>query len=112
MKKDNISFSNFITNDIRVGEVLEAILVDGSSKLLELTVNLGEDYGERTIFTGMQKWYGPEDFKGKKFLFVANLEPKQMMGKESQGMLLSIDRDGAPLLLEVPAEYEAGLQAI
>lgn len=109
MKKDNITFQDFIKNDIIVGEVMKAELVEGSSKLLELTVNMGSDYGEKIIFTGMQKWYGPEHFLGKKFLFVANLEPKKMMGKESQGMLLSVDRDGAPLLLEVPAEYEPGL---
>ncbi len=112
MKKDNITFQDFIKNDIVVGEVTNAQLVDGSNKLLELTVNMGPDYGERTVFTGMQKWFAPEDFQGKKFLFVANLEPKQMMGRESQGMLLSLDREGAPLLMEVPPEYEAGLKAI
>jgi methionine--tRNA ligase beta chain len=109
MKKDTTTFPEFIKNDIRVGEVIDATLVEGSSKLIELSVNLGEDYGTKTIFTGMQKWYGPEDFKGKKFLFMANLEPKKMMGKESQGMILSVDKDGAPLLVEVPSEYNAGL---
>lgn len=112
MKKDNITFPDFIKTDIRVGEVTNASLVEGSSKLIELTVNFGEDYGTRTIFTGMQKWFAPENFQGKKFLFVANLEPKQMMGKESQGMILSLDKDGAPLLVEVSADYEAGLPAI
>ncbi len=109
MKKDNITFSDFIKTDIRVGEVTTAQLVEGSSKLIELTVNFGEDYGVRTIFTGMQKWYTPEHFQGKKFLFVANLEPKQMMGKESQGMILAVDRNGAPLLVEVSTDYEPGL---
>lgn len=107
--KDTITFQDFIKTDIRVGEVINAERVEGSNKLIELTVNLGEDYGTKTIFTGMQKWFGPEDFKGKKFLFAANLEPKQMMGKESQGMILSVDKDGAPLLIEVPAEYDTGL---
>lgn len=112
MKKDNIQFQDFIKTDIRVGEVVNASLVEGSNKLIELTVNFGEDYGIRTIFTGMQKWYGPEHFQGKKFLFVANLEPKQMMGKESQGMILSVDKDGAPLLVEVSTDYDPGLPVI
>ncbi|HRN70193.1 MAG TPA: methionine--tRNA ligase [Candidatus Woesebacteria bacterium] len=112
MKKDTITFQDFIKTDIRVGEVLEASLVEGSSKLIELTVNFGEDYGTRTVFTGMQKWYSSENFQGKKFLFVANLEPKKMMGKESQGMILSLDKDGDPLLVEVSAEYEPGLPAL
>ena len=112
MKKDNITFADFIKNDIRIGEVVDATLVEGSSKLIELTVNMGEDYGTRTVFTGMQKWYTPEDFKGKKFLFVANLEPKKMMGKESQGMIMSADKDGSPLLIEVSNNYEVGLPII
>lgn len=110
--KDNITFADFIKNDIVVGEVTNAQRVEESNKLLELTVNMGPEYGERTVFTGMQKWYAPEDFQGKKFLFVANLEPKKMMGRESQGMLLSLDRDGDPLLMEVPSDYEPGLKAL
>lgn len=112
MKKDNITFPDFMKVDIRAGEVMNASLVERSSKLIELTVNFGEDYGTRTIFTGMQKWFTPEHFQGKKFLFVANLEPKQMMGKESQGMILALDKDGAPLLVEVPLDYDAGLPAM
>ena len=112
MKKDTIPFSDFMKLDIRVGEVKNAVLVENSSKLIELTVDLGLDYGKVTIFTGMQKWYTPEHFQGKKFLFVANLEPKQMMGKESQGMIMSIDKGGAPLLLEVPALYDPGLPVL
>jgi methionine--tRNA ligase beta chain len=109
MKKDVISFPDFIKTDIRIGLVTAAIRVEGSSKLLELTVDLGEDYGSVTIFTGMQKWFTPEDFIGKKFLFAANLEPRKMMGKESQGMIMAADEDGSPKLIEISSEYKAGL---
>jgi methionyl-tRNA synthetase len=95
MKKDIISYSDFSKLDVRVGEVTTAAVVEGSSKLIELTVDMGPDYGTVTIFTGMQKWYTPENFQGKKFLFVANLEPKKMMGRESQGMIMSADKDGS-----------------
>lgn len=108
MKKDSISFPDLIKADIRVGLVTEAKLVEGSSKLIELTVDMGEDYGTVTIFTGMQKWYQPIDFQDKKFPFVANLEPKQMMGRESQGMILSIDNRGTPVLIPLPASAEIG----
>ena len=94
MKKDLIQYPDFVKLDIRVGEVKNAALVEGSSKLIELTVDLGSEYGTVTIFTGMQKWYTPEHFAGKKFLFVANLEPKKMMGRESQGMIDVIGDDG------------------
>lgn len=109
MKKPNCVFSDFMKLDIRVGEVTNAQFVEGSSKLIELTVDLGEDYGTVTIFTGMRKWYATEDFQGKKFLFIANLEPKKMMGRESQGMILSGDNDGAPILIPVSSELQNGL---
>ena len=109
MKKDNCAFPDFIKLDIRVGEIMNAQRIEESNKLLELTVDMGEDYGTVTIFTGMQKWYTPEDFHGKKFLFIANLEPKKMMGRESQGMILSGDKDGAPVLIPVSNDLPNGL---
>ena len=112
MKKPIITFEDLLKLDIRVGKVMQASLVDGSSKLIELTVDLGEDYGQVTIFTGMQKWYTPENFEGKTFIFVANLEPKKMMGRESQGMILSVDENGKPLLFELIGDYPAGLPVI
>lgn len=108
MKKDHIQFSDFMKIDIRVGEVKQAEFVEGSSKLILLTVDLGEDYGTVEIFTGMRKWYGPEDFIGKKFMFVANLEPRPMMGKTSNGMLLSIEKNNAPLLTPIDNEIPNG----
>src|SRR5690606_2682251 len=109
MKKDDCVFSDFMKLDIRVGEVTQAQRVEESNKLIELTVDMGEDYGTVTIFTGMQKWYTPEDFQGKKFLFIANLEPKKMMGRESQGMILSGDVDGEPRLIPVSFELANGM---
>lgn len=108
MKKDNITFPDLIKADIRVGHVTRAQLVEGSSKLIELTVDFGVDYGIVTIFTGMQKWYTPTDFEDKKFPFIANLEPKKMMGRESQGMILSIDNEGVPILIPLPDSAQAG----
>ena len=112
MKKPTITFEDLIKLDIRVGKVMQASLVEGSSKLIELTVDLGEDYGTVTIFTGMQKWYTPEDFEGKTFIFVANLEPKKMMGKESQGMILAVDENGKPILFTLNGEIKTGLPVL
>lgn len=109
MNNPTCAFPDFMKLDIRVGEVTNAQLVEGSSKLIELTVDMGEEYGTVTIFTGMQKWYTPEDFQGKKFLFIANLEPKKMMGRESQGMILSGDKEGEPILIPVSSALPNGL---
>jgi methionyl-tRNA synthetase len=76
--------------DLRIGTVIECIEKEGSEKLLKLTVDFGEE-GARTIFSGIKKWYKPEDLKGKQFVFVFNLEPRKMMDEESQGMLLAAE---------------------
>lgn len=107
--KSHIPFSSFIELDLRVGEVTEAEHVEGSSKLLKLTVHMGEEYKTVTILTGMAEYYNPEEFVRKKFVFVANLEPRKMMGLESQGMLLSVDGKDKPVPLEVSQETENGL---
>lgn len=106
--RDYIVFDDFLKLDIRIGEVIEAKNVPDSNKLIELTVDFGEELGTRTILTGMQKWYQPADFVGKKFLFIVNLEPRKMAGKESHGMLLSGDISGAPQLIPVPADLPNG----
>jgi len=106
--KDTIMFNDFIKLDIRVGEVTDAKKIVNSNKLIELTIDLGEEIGTRTILTGMQKWYSPQDFIGKKFLFLANLEPRKMAGSESQGMIISADIDGEPKLIEAPSDLPNG----
>lgn len=101
MKKPIINFDDFMKLDIRVGEVTDAKAVEGSKKLLELYVDFGEDYGKTTVLAGVAEFYEPEKLIGKKFLFVANLAPRPMMGKVSQGMMLAADRTGKPFILNV-----------
>ncbi len=112
MKKEPVTFTQLMNVDIRVGKVTHAQRVENSNKLIELTVDLGSDYGTVTIFTGMQKWHTPEDFIDKKFPFVANLEPKQMMGKNSQGMILSVDNKGVPILIPLSDSAETGMPVL
>lgn len=81
-----------------MGEILVAQPVEGSEKLLRLEVDFG-DY-KRQILSGIAKWYTPEDLVGKQLPFIVNLEPRKMMGFESQGMLIATDDEhGAVLLL-------------
>jgi len=109
MIKETIKFDDFMKLDIRVGEVIDAKDFEESEKLLELTVDLGDDYGEKTIFAGIKKWYSSEEIKGKKMLFLANLEHRKMMGRESQGMMLAVDDEGKPLLITLDDDYKPGL---
>lgn len=91
MKKDMIAFPDFAKLDLRVGEVKEASLLEGSKKLIVLKVDLGEDYGVVEILSGLAEFYQPKDLVGNKYIVLANLEPKQMMGHTSNGMILVAD---------------------
>lgn len=108
MKKDHAEFSDFMKLDIRVGLVEKAVPLANSEKLLELTVNFGEDYGVTTILAGLQPFFKPEEFEGKKFLFVANLKPRPMAGSVSNGMILAADGEETPVLIPVPDELKPG----
>lgn len=76
--------------EIRAGKILEASPIEGSEKLLKLTVDFGEET-PRTILSGIAKYF-PEGvgLSGVTCGFVANLEPRPMMGLESQGMILAV----------------------
>lgn len=91
MKKSVISYPDFDKLDLRVGEVKEASLVEKSKHLIKLTVDLGEEYGIVEILSGLSPTYAPEDLMGKKFIVLANLEPKKMMSMDSHGMILVAD---------------------
>ncbi|MDO8619600.1 MAG: methionine--tRNA ligase [Candidatus Daviesbacteria bacterium] len=102
-----ISFEDFEKVELRVGTVLEAEEVEGSEKLIKLTVDLGEE-SPRIVLTGLKQWKTPADFKGRQLVFAANLEPRKIMGIESQGMLMAADPETGPVLLVPETEVPAG----
>ncbi len=104
--KPIIAFEDFAKLDLRVGEVIECERKEGSEKLLRLTVDFGEE-GKRTILSGIYPHYEPEDIKGKQFVFIINLEPRKIMGEESQGMILCADGD-KPIPLQPITESTPG----
>lgn len=85
-----ISIDDFLKIELKVGTVLEAESIEESEKLIKLKVDLGEGK-PRQILAGLKPYFKPEYFIGKQFIFVANLEPRVMMGLESQGMILCAD---------------------
>ena len=102
-----ITFDDFSKVELKVGTVLEAEDLEGSEKLIKLKVDLGEEE-PRQILAGVKQWYKPEDFVGKQVIIVANLEPKMMMGSESQGMMLAADSQDGPVFLTVPQKISLG----
>lgn len=104
-----ISLEDFLKVEIRMGKIISAEKVDGSEKLLKLMVDLNES-APRQILSGVAKAVpDPESIVGKMVPIIANLAPRQMMGMESQGMMLCADNPstelgaGGPVLLH-PAE--------
>lgn len=105
--------SNKITIDdlkkveIRIGQIKSATPVEGSEKLLILKVDFGNE--ERQIVSGIAKYYSPESLIDKKVPFVTNLEPRKLMGHESNGMIFAA-KDSADhfSLLDVSPEIENG----
>jgi len=108
MKKPFVSFSDFQKLDLRVGEVKEASDVEGSRNLITMQVDLGEEYGIVEIMAGIGGFYKSEDVVGKKFVFVANLEPKKMMGRQSNGMTLMVDIEGKPIIVPLSTDIPNG----
>jgi methionyl-tRNA synthetase len=86
--KPAVSFEDFEKLDIRVGLVKACEKVKKSKKLLKFTLDDGSGK-DRTILSGIAQWYEPEQLVGKRVLFIANFEPRKMMGEESHGMILS-----------------------
>lgn len=95
---ENISFEDFKKLDLRVGKVISADPVEGSEKLIKLEFDLG-DLGRRQILAGIAQYYKTKDLVDRYFVIVANLEPRKMMGLESQGMVLCADTDDGPICL-------------
>lgn len=85
--------------DIRVGTFKEVEEVNGSDKLYKEIVDFGPDLGERQILSGIKKFFTPEELVGKQALFIVNLEPRSIMGLDSQGMLLATDNENETVLL-------------
>ncbi len=100
--KDTISFDILDSIDVRVGTIELVDDIEGSDKLLKLTVNFGDH--QRTILAGMkQERDDLREIEGQQALFVVNLEPKKMMGEVSEGMLFDLGyADGVAPALAVP----------
>lgn len=104
-----ITFEDFKKVELKVGKILAVERVEGSEKLLKLSVDLGpssveategkEERDIRQILAGIGKSYNPEDLVGTNVSVVVNLEPRKMMGLESQGMLLAASDESGPVLL-------------
>jgi len=96
--KDEITYNDFTKLDLRVAKIISAEEIEGADKLLKITLDVGEEIGERTVAAGIKEWYLAEDLVGKTVVYLANLEPRKLRGVISQGMLIAAGEDTATLL--------------
>ena len=102
----SLSIDDFRRLDLRVGKVVEAARIEGSKKLIRLVVDLGSE--KRQLVAGLAEYYRPEDLVGKYVVVVANLQPKKLMGVESQGMVLATCEKPILLTLERGGDEHVG----
>lgn len=108
--KPVVSYEDFEKLDIRVGKVLTCEKVKKANKLLKFTLDDGSGK-ERTIVSGIAKFYEPEELVGKSVLFIANFEPRKLMGITSEGMILSaVDFDESLSVTTTLREVKPGSQ--
>ena len=100
--KELVTIDDLAKLDIRVGTIDAVGDVEGSKKLVNLTVNFGDHH--RTILAGMkQERADPAEITGKQALFVVNLAPRKMAGVMSEGMLFDLGyEDGIDPALAMP----------
>ena len=94
-----ITIEDFAKIDFRVAEVIACEKVEKADKLLKLNLKVGNE--ERTVVSGIAKFYKPEDLVGKKVILVANLKPAKLRGIESRGMILAASHGGKLEVLTV-----------
>jgi methionyl-tRNA synthetase len=87
---DQITWEDFAKVEFRVGQIVEAVKVEGSEKLIRMVVDFGE-FGKKIVFSGIRKYYQPEELLDKKTIFVVNMAPKKIMGEESQAMIFAAE---------------------
>jgi len=97
-----IEFDDFAKVDLRIARIVKAEHVEGADKLLQLTLDLGDQ--TKNVFAGIKSAYAPEDLEGKLTVMVANLKPRKMRFGVSEGMVLAAGPGGKDLWILHPDE--------
>lgn len=119
---DKATIGDFQKLDIRIGTVTKAEVPEWSHWVIKLTVDFGPAFAKAsarqgrywTIFAGMMKFYKPEEFEGKQFPFVVNMEPKKIgsEGDFSEGMMIMAvpkdDEETPPILFNLKKKVPNG----
>ena len=95
---DEISIDDFTKLDLRVAKITSAEAIEEADKLIKINLNIG-DFGEKTVFAGIKKFYNPQDLIGKLVVCVNNLKNREMKFGTSEGMILASSNDEGVFLI-------------
>ena len=98
--KEAITFDDFTKLDVRIGEIIEAVKIPKTKKLLKLSISVGTE--TRTVVSGIAEYYKPEDLIGIKVPILLNLEPRKIKGILSEGMILMAENSDGVLAMLSP----------
>ena len=101
-----ITYDDFKKVELKIARITEAEEIAGAEKLLKLQIDLGGE--KRQIAAGIKKSYQTKDLIGREIVVVVNLEPRMVMGIESNGMLLAASDDSGPVLLRPDKDVPPG----
>lgn len=102
-----ITIDDFKKVDIRIGKVISAEKIEGSDKLIKFIFDIGGE--ERQIIGGLGLSYpDPQALIGKEMPLILNLEPKNLMGQESRGMIMASDSESGPVIISPEKEVPPG----
>jgi methionyl-tRNA synthetase len=95
-----VTFDDFMKFDMRIGKILEVILVPNSKKLIRIMVDFGTE--KRQAIAGLMQYYKPEELVGKKCVFLLNLKRRVLAGFESQCMILAAEDEKGTVVVLTP----------
>jgi len=101
-----INIREFKRLDVRIGTIRQVELVSGSSKLLQIQVDIGDQ--TRQIISGIAEWYKPDELLGMQIAVLINLKPAKIFGNESNGMLLAAESGSELSLITVDKKIPNG----
>jgi len=107
---EQISFEEWKKVDLRIAKIIDVKDHPNADKLYVIKVSLGNE--ERTIVAGIKPWYKKEELIGKKIVIVANLQPKNLRGIESRGMLLAAEYENSVVLLTIDKDIPEGAKIV
>lgn len=103
-----INYDDFKKVEMKIGKVLSAERVEGSDKLLKLSVDFAEE-SPRQVISGIGKYFeNLESVIGNQYAFVTNLEPRSIMGFESQAMIIAASTEAAIAFFDAPESIPPG----